>query len=42
VNASYRAGANGFVTKPVKFSEFVERIKTVKLYWILTNQVPGA
>ena len=41
VAASYRAGANSFVTKPVKFSEFVERIKTVKLYWLLTNQLPS-
>ena len=42
VDASYRAGANSFVTKPVKFSEFVERIRMVKLYWILTSQLPGA
>jgi two-component system response regulator len=42
VTECYRAGANSFVTKPVKFAEFVERIKTVKLYWILTNQLPGA
>jgi len=40
VAASYRAGVNSFVTKPVKFSDFVERIKTVKLYWVLTNRLP--
>jgi two-component system, response regulator len=40
VEASYRAGANSFVSKPVKFSEFVERIKAVKLYWVLTNRLP--
>lgn len=40
VTASYRAGANSFVTKPVRFAEFVERIKAVKLYWVLTNRLP--
>ena len=37
VAASYGAGANGFVTKPVSFQEFVEKIKAVKLFWVLTN-----
>ena len=40
VAASYRAGVNSFVTKPVRFSDFVERIKNVKGYWILTNRLP--
>ena len=40
VAASYRAGVNSFVTKPVKFSEFVERIKNVKGYWVMTNRLP--
>ncbi len=40
VAASYRAGANSFVTKPVKVAEFVERIKALKLYWVLTNRLP--
>ena len=40
VAASYRAGVNSFVTKPVRFSEFVERIKNVKGYWVLTNRLP--
>ncbi|MBI2218880.1 MAG: response regulator [Candidatus Rokubacteria bacterium] len=37
VNAAYAAGANSFVTKPISFREFVERIQAVKLYWVLTN-----
>jgi CheY-like chemotaxis protein len=40
VVASYRAGVNSFVTKPVRFSDFVERIKNVKGYWLLTNRLP--
>jgi len=40
VAASYRAGANGFVRKPVTFKLFADRIKTVNLYWTLTNHPP--
>ncbi|MBI4611309.1 MAG: response regulator [Candidatus Rokubacteria bacterium] len=40
VNESYRAGANSFVTKPVRFAEFAEKVATVKLYWMLTNLLP--
>lgn len=36
----YRAGANSFVTKPVRFADFVERVRAVKLYWVLTNRLP--
>lgn len=39
---SYGHGANGFVTKPVSFGAFVETVKTIELYWILTNRVPAA
>ncbi len=40
VAASYKSGVNSFVTKPVKFSDFLERIKNVKGYWIATNRLP--
>ena len=40
VAASYLAGVNSFVTKPVHFKDFVERIKSVKGYWIVTNRLP--
>lgn len=42
VTASYRAGANSFVTKPVKFSQFVDHIRSLKQYWTLTSQLPAA
>jgi len=38
----YKAGANSFITKPVKFNEFSEKIKSLKFYWLLTNQAPKA
>jgi len=33
----YAEGANSFITKPVKFDEFVQKIKNIHLYWVLTN-----
>jgi CheY-like chemotaxis protein len=41
VDDAYRAGANSWVTKPVRFAEFMETIKAVKLYWVLTNRLPS-
>ncbi len=40
VSESYRAGANSFVGKPVKFKDFMEVVRAVKLYWTLTNVAP--
>jgi CheY-like chemotaxis protein len=34
----YDLGANGYVVKPVDSCEFLEVIKRVGLYWIVTNQ----
>jgi CheY-like chemotaxis protein len=39
---SYGLGANGFVTKPVSFGSFVEAVRKIELYWVLTNRVPAA
>ena len=35
---SYRNGANGYVRKPVKFTEFVEAIRTLGMFWLLLNE----
>lgn len=37
---SYANGINSYITKPVKFSEFVRVIQEIKLYWVLTNAGP--
>jgi CheY-like chemotaxis protein len=36
----YAQGANSFVTKPIKFNEFVDKIKNIQLYWVLVNTLP--
>lgn len=40
VSECYRAGANSFVTKPVQFPDFVQKIQAIKLYWMLTSHLP--
>ena len=35
---SYRNGANAYVRKPVKFSEFAEAVRTLGVFWLLMNE----
>jgi two-component system response regulator len=36
----YSLGANGYVRKPVEFSQFVEAMKDLGLFWLLWNETP--
>ena len=40
LRAAYEHGANGYVRKPVTFSEFSQAISTVGLFWLVLNQPP--
>jgi CheY-like chemotaxis protein len=40
VNKAYEAGANSYLVKPVNSSALVDMIKTIELYWIVTNMRP--
>ena len=40
VEAAYKLGVNSYVVKPVDFLAFVELAKTIKVYWLLTNEPP--
>ena len=40
ISACYDAGVNSYVSKPVKFADFVQTIKSLKLYWIMVNHLP--
>ena len=36
----YKLGANSYVRKPVDFTQFVDAIKLLGLYWLLWNEPP--
>ncbi|CAM3656327.1 response regulator [Roseateles saccharophilus] len=40
VVAGYKLGANSYVRKPVDFTEFVEAVKVLGIYWLALNQLP--
>jgi len=37
---TYRLGVNGYVTKPVQYTEFSEAVAQIGMYWLLVNQSP--
>lgn len=36
----YRLGVNSFITKPVKFDDYLEKLMSLEHYWLLTNREP--
>lgn len=38
VVACYRLGVNSFVTKPVRFDDYMEKLQCLKQYWLMTNR----
>jgi two-component system, response regulator len=38
--AGYNLGANSYIQKPVDFDQFRATVKSVGLYWLVTNQPP--
>ncbi|MBU1109488.1 MAG: response regulator [Candidatus Riflebacteria bacterium] len=37
---SYELGINAYVVKPVKFSEFVDAVKQIGVFWAILNELP--
>jgi CheY-like chemotaxis protein len=37
---SYELGVNGFVVKPIDFSDFVQAIKNIGYFWAILNTSP--
>ena len=40
VAEAYKSGANGYITKPISYDEFVNKIRLLKDYWLKTNELP--
>ena len=37
---SYKLGANSYVRKPIDYTEFVEAVRQLGIYWLLLNLAP--
>jgi CheY-like chemotaxis protein len=37
----YQLGVNAYVVKPVRFSEFIEAVKSIGVFWALINEPPS-
>jgi DNA-binding response OmpR family regulator len=40
IEAAYQLGANSYIVKPVDFRAFADVVKTIEVYWLLTNESP--
>jgi CheY-like chemotaxis protein len=38
--ASYELGVNAYVVKPIEFTQFIDAVKEIGVFWALINQPP--
>lgn len=41
IDASYRRGASGYITKPVGMDQFIEAVRALDEYWFSVVRLPG-
>jgi len=39
--ASYEAGANSFIRKPLSYAEFLDAAREIGRYWLELNEAPA-
>ena len=42
INECYKLGASGFITKPLKFEDFSQKMEELNYYWVLTSELPAS
>ena len=40
ISRAYELGVNSYIVKPVDFTAFVDVVRQIKFYWLLTNEPP--
>jgi two-component system response regulator len=40
IKAAYELGTNGYVVKPVDFTDFIKVMQNTGLFWLLVNETP--
>jgi CheY-like chemotaxis protein len=40
IAAAYERGVSSYIVKPVDFVKFIDVVKNIKTYWLLTNEPP--
>jgi CheY-like chemotaxis protein len=40
IETAYQLGVSSYIVKPVDFLVFTEVVKTIQVYWLLTNEPP--
>ncbi|AOW78328.1 hypothetical protein A3Q34_16680 [Colwellia sp. PAMC 20917] len=41
IEECYSLGASGYITKPLQFDDFVNKMKELNYYWVLTSELPS-
>ncbi len=42
IDRSYALGANAYVTKPIQTADLTEKLKSLKLFWLIVAELPDS